>query len=159
MKLKTITVKGQQFDVEVDQAGKFGTNYPNKRFYSFASLQELEQDLTKELSKPTFKASIPFARWKDGKLLKGVGTGIHGRTSNVLVKWEDGSTSQEDSWSYHGSDFLRFPTPEEEAQFVHVCQEAASFEAQRRALYDKYKFDLRKELQAHLDKMVREPKS
>ena len=99
MKLSDIEIKGRKFGVEVDQDdGKFFASLDGDRVYA-PSLDELKTKLAGRLTRSKVKVSIPFVRWDEGKLLKGIITGIHASNGNLLVAW-DGKKGSEQEYGY-----------------------------------------------------------
>jgi hypothetical protein len=122
MKLTTIEVKGKKLEVGVWDNGQFYTELGNEQVHA-DSLEHLKTLCAKKLARAAVKLNIPFLRFDNGQLKRGTITGLHASNRNVLVKWEDGTSSQE--YSYQSTDYIK---PELVDEYVKLSQ--ASFVAE-----------------------------
>jgi hypothetical protein len=94
LKLTTITVRDQKFEVEVDTYGNFTTEFNGSRI-SADTLSELTDKLKAAAKKATAKLSIPIVSLSGER---GTITGVHGSNGNLLVTWENGTKTQTRSY-------------------------------------------------------------
>lgn len=101
MKYGTIEVKGAKHEAFINDVGEFYAVI-NGEETKADTLEGLKQKLMRKMALQKAKISIPFVRWTErGGLVRGQITGVHGRTRNLLVQFEDGKRDQE--YSYSGS--------------------------------------------------------
>lgn len=117
MKLTTITVRGVDFDVSVDDRGKFSVNFDGRPLTA-DSLAELTIKLNRATR--SAKIAIEFAALREHKVTRGVCTGKHASNHNLLVKWETGENEQLSSW-----DLRACVTPDAETVAKYQGHESA----------------------------------
>lgn len=117
MKLKTIEVRGREIEVEVSELGVFFAKVDGTK-YEAPSLELLRSKLTRATRKVAIE--IPFIMWNEGEIRRGVCTGRHGSNGNLLIKWDGQKGSEQ--MSYWKSDAVI--TPDREADYVKLCEEA-----------------------------------
>lgn len=107
MRLKSITVRGVEFDVSIDDhTGIFSTAFDGRPL-SASSLVELTEKLNRATK--SVKIAIEFATLRDRTVTRGTCTGKHASNHNLLVRWEDGTNEQMASW-----DLKKAVTPDRE---------------------------------------------
>jgi hypothetical protein len=138
MKFGSVEVKGKKFDIEVGSDGKFGTNSDGS-WLKADTLDQLKTKLATQISRAKLKLSIPFCRWvAGGRLRKGIITGIHASNNNILVKFDDEKTTeQEDIW-YSGGAYI---DPEHAGELDRLGKACMKASQEYDDFVDKHKFN------------------
>lgn len=96
MMLKTIEVRGREFEVSIDDRdGMFSTTVDGSRVQA-ESLAELADKLAKATK--AVKVAVQFATLHERKVMIGTCTGKHASNSNYLVRWANGKSEQVGGW-------------------------------------------------------------
>lgn len=141
MKLTTLSVRNQDFLVEVDEQGRFSAELSGATLYA-STLEDLTTKLMTATKKAAAKLSIPIISPSGNR---GTVTGQHGANGNLLVTWEDGHKSQERY--YH--DWLQ----DMDNQTVTQYRQAVKVEKEARAELAKWQTKYR---YRSLDKTIQE---
>lgn len=96
-KLKTVDVRGKQFEVEVTERGDFMATFDGAQVKS-ETLVGLIEKLEKATKGATIKVAVPLYRLGKNGIERGVATGIHAANGNVLIKWDAGDSEQASSF-------------------------------------------------------------
>jgi ribosomal protein L35AE/L33A len=143
--LSPITVKGKRITPKIDtETGKFHATVNDVQLSS-NSLQELEQAISQSMRRSGAKIAIHFCR-KDkesSRVMAGTITGVHGRTGNYLITWEDGTKTQDDSFSWTGSRAFLDLTKSEREVYVKLLEEADKANKALYAFQKAHEMDMR----------------
>jgi len=90
-----IRVRDAEYEVDITLDGIFWVVVNNEKL-SDSSLEGLRKKMIVATKRPAAKVSVPFVSVEG---VRGVATGIHGSTRNILVRWENGKTEQLNHWS------------------------------------------------------------
>lgn len=143
-----LTVKGKSYDIFVTDAGTW-VSYPGGEKVEAASRDALGKAIDKHVRKAVAKIAVPFVKFYNGMARRGVATGLHSRSSNLLVRWDDnGQAEQIPSWSNYGN-FYTGPLTDEQLKWY------ADKNAERAALNREIE-RFTKEHEIKLPKLVRE---
>lgn len=108
-KVTTIEIDGAKYPVDCNEYGEFGTNAEDG-WITAPSLDLLTKKLLSISKRKRAHIKIPFYCDDNGKLLRGVITGIHARTNNFLVAWDTGKKDQGNYWGdYYAIDDKELP--------------------------------------------------
>lgn len=128
IKIHSIEVRNEFFDVHIDARGRFIAEYKGKRLYD-DTRQGLYEQLVKTTKKAAVKVSIPYsyltavgghgANKYDPVIKDGVATGVHQGTGKLLVK-ENGVSKQRETW---GPTTYRPLTGQEAAERIKLQSE------------------------------------
>jgi hypothetical protein len=139
----TETIKGKDFKITIDGEGRFCATVNGEDIYR-DTLRKLRVDIAHILAKKPL--NIPFveanASWEDFIVRKGVITGIHGRTGDYLLKYDNGSTGQS---SKYGSSLLRADTNIKRLKALDAAKEKALAE------FDKFIADNKLEVKSEIE--------
>jgi hypothetical protein len=90
-----VTVRGVEFAVTVDYRGWFHARANGFREVSADTLARMTDQLKVVTSQARVKVSVPFTQLDgNGKVIRGVATGIHNGNDAILVRYESGKTAQ-----------------------------------------------------------------
>lgn len=153
IKVHPMEVRGQEIEVMVDDHGRWSGTADGKAYYA-DTRDDLYKQLMKGTKRATVKVEVPFERMTgDGRVKHGVATGIHNTNSMLLIRWEDGATSQERS-SY--DDAVRPLTSEQRAEWVRLAAASRVADKAYRSFQLAHKIFLWNEVQAAVEKATSE---
>lgn len=140
-KLKTLNIRGQQYEVSVNDGGEFFADVSDETLRA-PSLDELKQKLMVATKQKSIKMAIEFEVLNaNGSTRLGIVTGIH-VNSNLLVKYADASkTEQERSYSFRVQ--ARPLTELERAEWATICRDKRSAEKREADFRKRVDFDVR----------------
>lgn len=151
----SIRVKGISHDVLVSDGGEW-IAYVNGDPVRAASKDALAKAINAQTRKATAKVSVPFTQLLTSppSAIRGTATGLHGKSGNVLVRWQNGDTAQFSRWETSGVVNVN-PVSDEEAawwiarkkEYLKIARELHDFEAT-------HKIDLRAAVADALQKAV-----
>ena len=120
-----IKVNNLSYQVTVEDLGIFRTKINEDDWVSAKSLSELKRKLKGVRGDLNLPCTRVYGRWHedDLKIKDGTVTGIHSGNGNILIKWDDGSTGQEQ----YRNNLSRRLTKEEVAEVtrLHKAMKAA----------------------------------
>lgn len=141
MKLLMETIKGKKFEIHVGDDGRFFSVDDGSRTEA-DTLAGLKTKLASGMRRAAVKVEIPVVWWNNGKLKRGMFTGIHARNQNLLLREDDGKSEQISSWE--GS--KKYFPPEHAEQLAELSAASVAAANALEAFTDKYSFDIRYEI-------------
>lgn len=169
-KLKTETIDGRRVEIIVEDDGRFVASCDGDEWrdvtYS-GVLDKVRRDLRKsrvriaipatmvgsELHKP--KYGRPHARAATAGVRHFTITGMHGRTRNVLVKWED--TGESEQLRYYGSgNIVRRLTAADVSEFVTLAKERDRANKAYDAFIEKRALGSRRDISEYVEEAIRQ---
>lgn len=153
----SITVKGVKYQVSVDEDGTWSAyvNNGNTRVTG-ATKEALAKAVSRETRKAVTKVAVPFVQLggarPEGR--RGVATGLHSRSGNILVRWSNGTSEQIRSWGNSGTVLTGELTDEEIKNWSRLRSEYTALSRQLFQFENEHKIDLPKAVRQALDKAV-----
>jgi hypothetical protein len=138
--LTEIEVDGRTFSVNIRNTGVFSAEFDSGEIKA-ESLKELIAALRKAVKKANAHLCIRFSQLDGVTIRRGTITGVHGRTNNYLVTWDNGQKEQVGSYS----EFLKL-TEEEERNYAELMIQKRSLETKIRAIQQTKKIDVKAKL-------------
>lgn len=146
MKFDTLKVRGRQFDVHINSAGHFHTEFDGDTITK-PTLEDLRQRLLDLTKQKAGKIAIEFHRWVEdpwndhiGKLKHGVITGLHAANGNVMVKFDGEKAEQDSSWHNSEARFLRL-NPKEVSEYCDLQAKRVALEKEIKKFEEAHSFD------------------
>ena len=138
----TIIVCGIATEIFTDDDGRW-VAYPDGARVEAGTRDDLKTALGRQLRPAAAQVAVPFmilvspaCRGQDVTIRRGTGTGLHRRTGNVLVTWEDGEKGQISDLGAAEKCLDAGTDPAEWLRLVHeharVSRELRAFEQARR---------------------------
>jgi VCBS repeat-containing protein len=151
MDFSSVTIRGQKFEVKVNEnSGEFSAHLDGEWLHA-SSLQELKDRLTKATAPAKKHVSIPFHYWARDGLKHGVAIGIHGANDNLLVRWDgDTKTEQMSGW-YSRGEYLQL-TDADVKKFGELEADLKRANEDMQRFVEKHSIKLREEVKAAIGK-------
>jgi hypothetical protein len=129
MKFDTIEIRGIKIEIWVDSTGQFFADVDDER-YAAPTLELLKKKLNDATRAKQKNVSIPFVYWyegwdDEGRIVRGVATGIHVGNGNLLVKLKGDDRSEQLS-NYRRDEAKFDPKHADELMSLWKAKKAAS---------------------------------
>lgn len=117
-----------EFEVQIDDDGKFSTRVGQKYIGGCATKDELKKRVNAQIRKELVHASVPLTKLEGSrrygyKAISGKAVGMHSSHGSVLVHWDNGTKEQVPSYS--GRDYMGLLTEAEQAEWVKLASAKA----------------------------------
>jgi hypothetical protein len=153
LKAHPIEVGGKNYDVYLTDDNRFYTEVPLDDGTSLSiqhpSMEELLKKLTAALRRKKVKVGVPFTQLAGAKARHGVATGIHQRSRQVLVRWDDGKT---ESLTLYSQGALRRLNEEQVKELERLGAERRQAGEALEGFLKLHRFDLRREIEGAVRK-------
>lgn len=148
-----IRVQGVDMTVDVDDQGIFITymDSGNTRVEA-ETLKELEKEVTRRARAAKVEVAIPFSMWRDDHIQHGTAHGLHQRSRNILVRWEDGTAEQLPHWT--GIECFSRLSAEEAREYEEITRKKNELGAWLFAFHKAHKIELRGEVSSAVRAVV-----
>ena len=150
----TLKIKGVSYNVSVGDDGAWYA-WPGGTKISAMTRSELGNAISRQTRKAVTKVAVPFVQLNNerGTARRGTATGLHSRSGNTLVRWDD--NGQAEQFPYYGQANVTGPlTDEQVEEWAAKRRQHQMLASELREFERAHKIELAKEVRAALDKAV-----